>query len=103
MLAVVKLLYSDDERIDLMSINELLTLCERFSLSSLKSRCELAMINSISIENAALLFKYSKNYQCSRLKECCLVYIQEHSKEILKTASLEELDKESLLEIMRFT
>ena len=102
MLAVLKYLYCDNLPIELKGINELLTMCERFSLVSLKSRCELALITSLNIENAALLFRYSKNYQCSRLKDCCLVFIQENSDEILKTSAIEDLDKDSLLEIMRY-
>jgi alpha-tubulin suppressor-like RCC1 family protein len=102
MLSVLKYLYCDDIIIDLKAINELLTMCERFSLVSLKIRCELALISSLNIENAALLFRYSKTYSCGRLKECCLVYMQEYSEEILKTSSIEDLDKDSLLEIMRY-
>lgn len=102
MITVLRYLYCDELIIDLKGINELLTMCERFSLYSLKTRCELTLISSLNIENAALLFKYSKNYQCNRLKECCLVFMQEYSEEILKTSAIEDLDKDSLLEIMRY-
>ena len=102
MLAMLRYLYCDEFAIELKGINELLTMCERFSLVSLKIRCELALITSINVENAALLFKYSKTYQCTRLKECCLVFMQEYAEEILETSSIEDLDKDSLLEIMRY-
>lgn len=102
MINMLKYLYCDELVIDLRGINDLLTLCERFSLGSLKLRCEISLINSLTVENAALLFKYSKNYQCPRLKDSCLVYIQEFSEDVLKTSAIEDLDKESLLEIMRF-
>lgn len=102
MLCALRYLYCDEEKILLENINEILTLCERFSFASLKERCEMALINSISVENAALLFKYSKNYECPRLKECCLVYILEFRKEISNSPSLKDLDKESLLEIIQY-
>lgn len=102
MVNMLRYLYCDELNINLRGINELLTLCERFSLGSLKLRCEMSLASSLNFENAALLFKYSKNYQCPRLKESCLVYIQEFSEEVLKTSAIEDLDKESLLEIMRY-
>ena len=102
MVNVLRYLYCDEFSIELKGINELLTMCERFSLVSLKIRCESALITSMNVENAALLFKYSKTYQCGRLKECCLVFMQECAEEILETSSIEDLDKDSLLEIMRY-
>lgn len=102
MVNMLRYLYCDELTINLRGINELLTLCERFSLGSLKLRCEMSLASSLNIENAALLLKYSKNYQCLRLKESCLIFIQEFSEEVLKTSAIEDLDKESLLEIMRY-
>jgi len=102
MLSLLRYFYSDTLPIDMDKLIELLTLCERFSVPSLKSRCEEALAPSICVENAALLYKYAKAYQCLRLKEICLVFIEDNFSQVICTQAFEDLDKESILEIMRF-
>lgn len=95
-------MYSDELEIQFNQITELLFLCDRFSVPSLKARCEIELAAHIDIENAAMLYKYAKMYQCSRLREVTLVFIEENFREVIETASFEDLDKDSILEIMRF-
>lgn len=102
MMNLLRYLYSDDLPIDLDIVLDLFALCERFSVSGLKNRCEIELVPSLNVDNAALLYKYAKNFQCGRLKESCLVYIEEHFNQVLATQAFEDLDKDSILEIMRF-
>mmetsp|Transcript_6640 Transcript_6640/g.6491 ORF Transcript_6640/g.6491 Transcript_6640/m.6491 type:complete len:569 (+) Transcript_6640:716-2422(+) len=102
MMNLLRYCYSDELQIDLDTVLDLFTLCERFSVPGVKQRGEFQLVPSLSVERAAQLFKYAKNFQCGRLKEICLVYIEEHFNQVIGTQAFEDLDKDSILEIMRF-
>lgn len=102
MLTLLNLFYSDDIPIKYDSIPDLLLMCDRFSVKALKARCEAELIQSLQLENAALLLKYAKHYQCEHLKEACLTYISEHFSQVVETQAFEDLDKEHMLELMRY-
>jgi alpha-tubulin suppressor-like RCC1 family protein len=101
-LSLLHLFYSDDLPIKLDSVPDLLLMCDRFSVRALKARCESELIQSLQLENAALLLKYAKNYQCERLKEACITYISENFAQVVETQAFEDLDKEDMLELMRY-
>ena len=95
-------IYSDTLEMDQSQVPDLLLLCDRFSVSTLKNRCEQTQVALLTVENAASLYQLAKNYECSSLREAVLVYIEERFSEVIETQAFEELDKKSMLEIMRF-
>lgn len=101
-LTLLTYIYSDDLPIPLDQIPEILTLCDRFSVPALKSRSEVELAASITVENSALLYKYAKAFRSERLKEVCLVFIEENFSSVIETQAFEDLEKDSMLEIMRF-
>ena len=95
-------MYSDSLEIEQGQVTDLLSLCDRFSVSSLKRRCEQTQVGVLTVENAAPIYQLAKTYECTSLKEAVLVFIEEHFSEVIETEAFEELDKRSMLEIMRF-
>lgn len=81
----------------------MLYLADRYSVPSLKARCEVELASSLNVDNAALLFKYGKTYKCDRLSEVTLYFIEEYFNQVIETQAFEDLDKEQMLEIMRFS
>jgi len=78
MMSLLRYMYSDEVEIQFNQISELLYLADRYSVPSLKARCEVEFASSLSIDNAALLYKYGKTYKCDRLSEVTLYFIEEN-------------------------
>jgi hypothetical protein len=95
-------LYSDTLEVEQSQVSDLLLLCDRFSVNALKRRCEQTQVSILNVENAAALYQMAKNFECTGLIEAVLVYIEERFSEVIETQTFEELDKRSMLEIMRF-
>jgi len=95
-------LYSDSLEVEQSQVTDLLVLCDRFSVNALKRRCEQTQVSTLNVDNAAALYQLAKNFECGGLKEAVLVYIEERFSEVIETQTFEELDKRSMLEIMRF-
>ena len=47
------------------------------------------------------IFKYANNFNCSRLKDTCLLFTEENHQEVITSAGFEELDKDEMLKIVR--
>lgn len=47
------------------------------------------------------IFKYANKFNCERLQETCLLYIEENHTEVLSSAGFEDLDKEEIIKIIR--
>ena len=52
--------------------------------------------------NAAKIYKYSCYYNCEKLKKISLYYINDFYKQVIETEEFEDLDREFMLEIVRF-
>jgi hypothetical protein len=77
-------------------------MCDRFSVPSLRARCECELSQGLSVENASELFTYAKRFQCPKLRVACLEFIDQFYTNVIQTPSFEDLDKEAIMEIMRY-
>lgn len=76
-------------------------MADRFSVASFKKKCEQILAQYITIESVCQIFKYANKFNCERLQETCLLYIEEYHTEVLSSAGFEDLDKEEIIKIIR--
>lgn len=73
-----------------------------FAVEDLKNSLEQYLSSKLNIENSATIFKYSSYHNFDRLKIICLCYISDYYKQVIETKDFEELQKEYIVEIVRF-
>jgi len=102
--ALLEYLYTDNIPQSCETMFELLALAEEYLLPHLKSLCEIKMLDSLDLYNAASMLVHSDLYQCEILKKYCLQFIIT-SHELLMMISQFETDIEKaphlMMEIMR--
>ena len=69
---------TDAPRVEPKHLYDLLSLADRFSVASIKRKCEHILAQYISVENVCNIFKYANTFNCERLKETCLLYTEEN-------------------------
>ena len=53
------------------------------------------------MNTVCLIFKYANEFNIDRLKETCMVYMEENYDEVIYSAGFEELDRDEMLKIIR--
>ena len=94
-------IYSDLIKIEAKYIYDLLALADRYDIQSIKRKCEYIFSQHITVETVCQIFKYANTFNCSRLKETCLLFTEENHQEVITSAGFEELDKYEMLRIVR--
>eukprot|EP00826_Nyctotherus_ovalis_P037735 TRINITY_DN3468_c0_g4_i1.p1 TRINITY_DN3468_c0_g4~~TRINITY_DN3468_c0_g4_i1.p1 ORF type:complete len:168 (+),score=50.13 TRINITY_DN3468_c0_g4_i1:292-795(+) len=94
-------IYSDKVAIDYANIYNLLVVADRFRVPHLKGRLESAMVDYISTENAAKVYKYANRNNYDRLRNICTSYILEHYVQVVQTNEFYELDKDEIVRLVR--
>lgn len=94
-------IYSDNVRIDVRSMYELLSLADRFEVSSFKKHCEQVLAQNITIKSVCRIFNYANTFNCERLRETCLFFITENYKQV-NSRLFEVLTKEEILMVLRY-
>jgi len=102
--ALLEYLYTDDIPSNCEIVFDLLALAEEYLLPHLKSLCEIKMLDSLDLYNAASILVHSDLYCCEVLKKYCLQFILT-SHELLMMIPQFEADIEKaphlMMEIMR--
>jgi len=102
--AMLEYLYTDTIPPNFEMLLDLLALAEEYLLLHLKSICEIRMLDSLDIYNAASLLVAADLYRCEVLKKYCLSFIMT-SHELLMMVPQFEADIEKaphlMMEIMR--
>ena len=93
--------YSDHVKIESKYIYELLSLADRFNVSSFKRKGEQILAQQIQVESVCQIFKYSNTFNCERLKETCLLFTEENHNDVITSGGFEDLDKEEIIKIIR--
>ena len=88
-------------RVEPKHLYDLLSLADRFSVASIKRKCEHILAQYISVENVCNIFKYANTFNCERLKETCLLYTEENYQDIIASGGLENLEIDEILKIIR--
>lgn len=105
-------IYSDNVKVESKFVYELLSvskvfginliqLADRFSVSSFKKKCEQILAQYITVDSVCQIFKYANKFNCERLQETCLLFIEESYNDVLTSAGFEDLDKEEIIKIIR--
>lgn len=88
------------------SLDTCLTLLKGFDLFQvrdyLKNKIQIQIENKIDVDNVSKIFEFAHLYNYERLKYVCLCFIRENYDKVIETKSFEELQKEQMLEIMRY-
>ena len=71
-------IYDDNAKLEYGSVFILMELADKFGVTHLKKRLECEVVKYITIDNAAKIFKYANRYNFDRLRNICLMYIDEH-------------------------
>ena len=98
---LLEFMYSDMTRINVKNVFDMLSLAEEYGVASYKEKCEILLSKYITISTVCLIFRYANEYNCERLKETCLVYMEENYDEVIYSTGFEELDKDEILLIIR--
>ena len=77
-MTLLKHLYSDSPRVDTKQLYDLLSLADRFTVPSIKKKCEHILAQCITVDNVCNIFKYANTFNCERLRETCLLFTEEH-------------------------
>jgi len=62
---------------------------------------EQLLASSMNVENVCQLFKFANTFNCERLKEICLLFVEENKAEVISTPGFEALDKDEMLKVIR--
>lgn len=80
---------------------DILLLADRFGVTSFKEKSDILLSKHITVSTVCFIFKYANEFNLARLKETCLVYMEENYDEVIYSAGFEELDKDEMLKIIR--
>jgi len=102
--AMLEYLYTDNIPSNCDALSDLSALAEEYLLLHLKSICEIKMLDSLDLYNAASMLVHADLYRCEVLKKYCLQFIMT-SHELLMMVPQFESDIEKaphlMMEIMR--
>jgi len=102
--AMLEYLYTDNIPANCNALFELLALAEEYLLLHLKSVCEIKMLDSLDIYNAASMLVHADLYRCEVLKKYCLQFIMTSHELLLMVPQFEsDIEKAPhlMMEIMR--
>ena len=88
-------------KINIKTSFDMLSLADEYGVVSFKEKCEILLSKYITVTTVCVIFKYANEYNCERLKETCLVYMEENYDEVIYSSGFEELDKDEMLKIIR--
>jgi alpha-tubulin suppressor-like RCC1 family protein len=98
---LLEFMYSDCVKINIKNSFDMLSLADEYGVVSYKEKCEILLSKYITVTTVWVIFKYANEYNCERLKETCLVYMEENYDEVIYSSGFEELDKDEMLKIIR--
>lgn len=73
-----------------------------FAAEDLRNKLEMFLSANLDVENSAKIFKFASFYNYDKLKKICLAYINDNYKQVIETQEFEELQREYMLEIVRY-
>jgi len=73
-----------------------------FAAENLRSKLELYLSSKLDVENSAKIFKFASSYNYEKLKKICLAFINDNYKQVIETQEFEDLQREYMLEIVRY-
>ena len=94
-------IYSDKVKIEYDTIYSIMEMADRFGVTHLKERLQSAIMEYITADNAAKIYKFSSRYNYDRLRNISTSYINDHYTQIVHTEEFAELDKDDILRIIR--
>jgi len=103
--AMLEYLYTDNIPVNCDNLFDVLALAEEYLLLHLKSVCEIRMLDSLDLYNAANMLAHADLYRCEVLKRYCLQFIMtSHELLVMMVPQFESDLKKSphlMMEIMR--
>lgn len=95
-LSILEYLYTDQIAITFNNAMELFEAADLFGVERLKTMCEKRMLQSITPENASLIFHAADIHCATALREKAKKYILTHFEDISKTESFEEMGRRNI-------
>ena len=103
-LAVLEYLYTDDVFIPLDCAMELFVAADLFGIPRLQAMCELKLLESMTVENAATIFHAADVHSATSLRNKALGYVLSHFEAVSKTSAFEDMARcnvELVFEILK--
>jgi len=89
--AILEYLYTDTVAIPLDTAMELFVAADCFDIPRLQAMCELRLLESMTVENAATIFLTADAHSAISLRDKVLGYILLHFEAVSKTAAFEDM------------
>ena len=89
--SVLEYLYTDSVVIPIDSAMELFVAADLFGIPRLQAMCERNLLESMTVENAAMIFHTADLHSATPLREKALGYILSNFEAVSKTAAFEEM------------
>ena len=103
MYLILMFFYCNDLVLNLDLMLELLKGFDLFQVRDyLKNKIQMQIQSKINVDNVSKIFSYAHQYNLERLKFVCLYIMQENYNVVVETKGFEDLQKEQLLEVMRY-
>jgi hypothetical protein len=100
LLALIRYLYTDVVEVSPEIAIELFVAADLYGLDKLQLMCVCTVQNSISIANAASLFRVSDMVGASKLRTICLSFLVAHFDGVTKSDGFRALSREQILEVL---
>eukprot|EP00795_Rhopilema_esculentum_P016567 gene16567-7990_t len=94
--AFLKFLYTEEVDLPIHEAIGLLDLANLYCEEKLKQKCESLILQSISVENAAMLMEAAIKYNAKNLEDFCFHFIVCHLTAVTQTISFKALDGETV-------
>jgi len=68
---------------------------------SFKKKCEFVLAQYINSDTVCQIFKFANTFNCERLRDSALLFVEENYNEVIQSPGFEELDKDEMIKIIR--
>lgn len=88
-------IYTDSlpkEHSDMEALSSLLVIADQFLVAGLRNKCEMSLVNCLTLKNVANIFEFSHVYNAAKLKTACMDFILRNLAALLESRSLQQLN-----------
>lgn len=98
---VLEFIYTGEVEIDLVNAQNLVMAADYLNIPALKLNASAVLETSIKVSNCLYLQQFSTKYDCVRLKESCVFFINQNFSQVAKSEGFGDLSFESLIDLLR--
>lgn len=100
-LALLEYIYVDSVDVGAEMALELYAAADLYTLDRLKDMCEVIVQKTIDVDNAAMLLQSADEFQTTRVREICLVFIVRNFDAVTKSDGFANLSRDLILDVLQ--